>query len=116
MLVHARSARRWHALVGRAELEPRLYRWVGSGRPSWRLVLRQRSERVLASSVPGCARGMRRCRSAYDGRRLCRVVFLQWRLWTQGRLLDEQCTVAEARHAALHVSPAPWWEAGRDDA
>ena len=52
----------------------------------------------------------------YESARRCRIVFALWRQWTCCRLLREQGMVAEARHASLYVSPAPWWEAGGDAA
>ena len=115
VLVDSRCVVNWQRLVGRAELVPRLLHRVGEP-PGWRLLLRQRTERVRASTQPYLARTWRHCKQGYEGRRWCRLVFALWRQWTCCRLLREQGMVAEARHASLFVSPAPWWEAGGGDA
>lgn len=115
VLVDSRCILNWQRLVQRAELEPRLLQRVGE-RPGWRLLLRQRTEHVHASTYPSLARTRRRCKQDYESARRCRIVFALWRQWTCCRLLREQGMVAEARHASLYVSPAPWWEAGGDAA
>jgi hypothetical protein len=103
----AQNAALWMGLVRRAQLCPEVAA-TARARPSWRLILKQRVERVRAhSSHPE----WRCCRQARDTAHLSRSVLDAWRLWAESQRLHEECAAAEARHACIHVTPVPWWEA-----
>ena len=111
--VHGYCAARWAALAQRAALSPGVLRTSAEGRRGWRLLLRQRAERVRAH--PAHRHRLRRCQTAHAEQRanvrVCHTVFAAWRLATQIQVLREQLRVTEARYAPVHVGPDAWWEA-----
>lgn len=111
---HARCAARWAGLVQRAERAPGVLA-SSSRRPTWRLLLRQRMERICAH--PAHWHRLRRCHMDHAQRRsnarICHTIFTVWRLSTQIGVLRERCSLVEARHAPVHVGPECWWDAAR---